>query len=771
MVKPLATAPTNKPSDYIKYNKEKAPFWTTEADGKSQINYAETGYASKAVTPTMTVMELFIKAAKRRPNKIAMRTEAMPPLKKGESAPPALPLDQWTSWTWKKYHEEVRLAARALMKLGMKQFDSVNIFGFNSPEWFIGMYASMFAGGKAAGIYPTDTADQVQFKSFHSNASVAIVQDAVAFDKFAAVIDDLPYLKAIVCWAHKAKDITRSDGTIVKVLTFEKFLKLGESVKESHLDDRMARVKPNHCCALIYTSGTTGKPKAVMLSHDNMIFETMALLPMCEIGVKEAEERLISFLPLSHVAGMLVDALCPISTTASYKGWLSTNFARSYDLKTGTLGARLNAVQPTIFLGVPRVWEKIQEKLLAVGATTKGLKKKLSTTAKKKGLQASMNQQIGGNGKTPFMYGTYSKLLKLIKGKLGLSKCHFAFAGAAPMTRELLAYYGSLGINVNEVYGMSECTGAATWSLDKCHQWGSCGFELPGTEVKCLKQNSKGKYVEVDRCDDLFHPKESEQGEICFRGRHIMMGYLANPKLGEDHVNTIKDKNAEAIDSDGWLHSGDKGCISKLGMVRITGRYKELIIGAGGENIAPVPIEDNMKALCPFISNIMMIGDKRKFNVALITLKCEGASGELPGSNKLMSPANQFGKTIEDACKNKKFIDTVVKALKDTGNNGDVTPSNAAKVQKFTILPLDFSVQTGELTATLKLKRSVVNDKYVDIIDAMYDSKDVFVPYSTVGSYSVKSASDAQGSFKTGSPLDLSDSDVAAVKQEMKESL
>jgi len=621
---------------------------------------------------------------------------------------------------------------------------------------------AIFAGGKAAGIYPSDTADQVQFKSFHSDASIAFVENELCYAKFKQVIDDLPYLKAIVCWACEAgDDITRSDGTVVKTLNFPDLVRMGNEVPERELDDRIAAIRPGHACALIYTSGTTGRPKAVMISHDNLVFESSTVLPISGVGTTKTEERIISYLPLSHVAGMMVDIISPIVITGSLKGWMSSNFARSYDLKVGTLGQRLNTIEPTFFLGVPRVWEKIAEKLQAIGATTTGLKKKLSTTAKKKGLAAVSDLQLGGSGKTPFMYGVYSVLLKKIKERLGLSKCKFAFAGAAPMTREILSYFGSLGIIINEVYGMSECTGAASWSINEAFQWGTVGFELPGVEVKCFKVEG-GKKTECPRTNNILHPDEKEQGEICFRGRNIMIGYMSNPKLGSDHVDEIDGKNADAIDADGWLHSGDKGAISKKGMIRITGRYKELIIGAGGENIAPVPIEDNIKKLCPYVSNVMMYGDQKKFNVCVLTLKTVGATGEAPGTDKLDGEAKQYGKTIADAVANPKCIADITKAIKDTGNDGDVTPSNAAKIQKFTILPTDFSVQTEELTATLKLKRSVVAEKYQDIIDAMYESSETFVPMTVVGvEYNNKGKEEdvRPGSFKANSPLDLVDDD------------
>merc|ERR1712226_323270 len=178
----------------------------------------------------------------------------------------------------------------------------------------------------------------------------------------------------------------------------------------------------------------TGRPKAVMISHDNLVFEGLAALPLLGIGTKAEEERVVSYLPLPHIAGMLFDVIAPIVLGARTPAWGSTNFARSYDLSRGTIAQRLQAVEPTVFLGVPRVWEKIADKLKAVGATTTGLKKKLSTTAKKKGLQYQRNQQLGGSGKTPSMYGPYKLLLNLIKKKLGLNKMKIAVAGAAPMT-------------------------------------------------------------------------------------------------------------------------------------------------------------------------------------------------------------------------------------------------------------------------------------------------------------------------------------------------
>merc|ERR1712196_698317 len=198
-----------------------------------------------------------------------------------------------------------------------------------------------------------------------------------------------------------------------------------------------------------------------------------------------------------------------------------------------------------------------------------------------------------------------------------------------------------------------------------------------------------------------------ERGEICYRGRNIMAGYMANPALGAEHVKTIQKKCKDAIDADGWLHSGDKGCMDERKMLRITGRYKELIIGAGGENVAPVPIEDEIKRLLPGVKNVLMVGDKRPYNVAFVTLVAEAAMDD------------------------KVITDKIWKAINDTNNNGDVVISNAAKIRKYTILPQDFSVETGEITPTFKTKRAVVHSKYEKMVDKIYnaDRKATYVKY------------------------------------------
>lgn len=664
------------------------------------------------------------------------------PAKKGDKCEPSRPVETWKTWTYAEYREDVRVAARAFMSFGLERFDAVTIYGFNAPEWHMGELAAIEAGGIAAGIYPSDTPAQVAFKAQHSGAVVAVcegVKQATVFETYKTK-GDLPKLRAVVVWSESTGADLPKDRDGLRFVWWKDLPRFAKDVSETALDKRVASIRPGHACAYIYTSGTTGSPKAVMITHDNIVFEArtaVSLLPQMGADARE-QEAVLSYLPLSHVAGMMVDIVCPIVMTAFRPSSACVYFARSYDLKLATIGDRLRAVRPTMFLGVPRVWEKISEKMKAMIAKNPltGVKLKLARWAKGLGLAHQMNCQLGGSGAKGFGYPIAKKLiLDKVKQKLGLDRCKFGFTGAAPITTETLSYFGALGIQINEVYGMSECCGATTWSSDEAHVWGSCGWRMPGMEVKVFRVDERdlNKKTECPRTADLAKASEAEQGEICFRGRHIMAGYMANPDLGDDHVAYIEKKLRDAIDEDGWLHSGDKGCMDVRGMVKITGRYKELIIGAGGENIAPVPIENNVKKLCDGISNIQMIGDKRKFNVALVTLKAKGATGEFPGSDELDPAAQTISPgvtTVSGARSDKTWIAAITRAIKDTNADGDVCISNASKIQKFTILPRDFSVTTGEFTPTLKLKRSVVAKKHAEMIEKIYASRDVYVPFA-----------------------------------------
>lgn len=686
-----------------------------------------------------TVGEIFAEAAKKCGNMPAYRIET--PCPDFGVEPRILETDKWSSVSYGQYYADCRKVARAFRDLGMEDLDAVNIYGFNSPQWFMGLFGAILGGGVAAGIYPTDTAEQVFFKARHSGGAVAVVEGKKQAEVFIKYADKLPKLKAIVQWSGdvKSNSIDTSDGRSVKYCSFKDLLDNEPKTSDSDLDKILGAQKPGSVCAYIYTSGTTGNPKAVMISHDNIVFEASTVFTIVNkyAGVGTEPESILSYLPLSHVAGMMVDMVGPLTCAALFGQPITVHFARPYDLKKGTIRDRLVAVKPTMFLGVPRVWEKVAaalKKKVREAPPPSCLKACIVSSSKSKGLQFQENRQLGGSGAVPCCYCVATNTVQAkVKSALGLERCKFGFTGAAPISKETLQFFGVLGLNINEVYGMSECTGATTVSVDQAHVWGSCGWTMNGTEVKVFKAGGKdGANVECPRAKDIFNPTDDEQGEICFRGRHIMTGYMANPDLGKDHLDTIQGKLDDSIDKDGWLHSGDKGCMGTNGMVKITGRYKHLLIGAGGENVAPIPIENAVKKFCPAISNCMMIGDKKPFMAAFVTLKANGATGNEPGGDDLDEEALGVDPSVKKISEVLKS-DTYVKYILDcvTKANKAAAPNNASTIKKICILPRDFSVATGELTPTLKLKRGVVVKMNQAAVDAIYNAPKatLVVPY------------------------------------------
>jgi len=719
------------------------PWYACLPDSEVAPRMAEKGDAGPD-TAQATIPQVFEEAVMKKPDMPALKVERPLPQPIEGKVPPALADEDWTTWTFKQWLDDSKACAKAFVQYGMQPFESVNIWGFNAPEWHIGAMAAGFAGGKCAGLYPTDTPDTAAYKVVHSQGSVVIVEDRSKVDKIVKALNirgDAKRIKAIVAYGFEPAAGEKVDITgcgQVPVLSFATVLEQGKKLGDDEINKRVAETRPGHCAGLIYTSGTTGEPKAVMISHDSFIYESQMVINMVgrstQLGA--GQERVLSYLPLSHVAGMMVDIVTPVVMANRFDGYTTVYFARPYDLKLGTIKDRLCAARPTLFLGVPLVWEKIADKIRALGADVTGVKRTIADWAKGLGKQHAISCQLGGDGSFPAGYGLADAMvLSKVKANLGLQELKAGFTAAAPIRVDTLEFFAALGLGIKEVYGMSECTGACTWSLDEAHAWGSCGWQMPGVQVRSFRVNETdlNKKTDVPNSPSLDNTEEQYQGELCFRGRNNMMGYMGNPDMGPEHVKEMEKKTADAIDNEGWLHSGDKGMITDKGMVKITGRYKELIIGEGGENIAPVPIEDQVKKGCDGICEVMMIGDKRKYNVAIVTLKAVGANGEVPGTDNLDAGAKRLNPavtTISGAMEDPVWIKAVEDSITAANNNGKVCPNNAFKIQKFSILPTNFSEELGELTPTKKLKRKVVENKYMALIDKMYKSKDNYVKYS-----------------------------------------
>ncbi|XP_063685057.1 long-chain-fatty-acid--CoA ligase ACSBG2-like isoform X2 [Bolinopsis microptera] len=636
--------------------------WTADPDGEVQIKKTLSGPSS---VPPRTIHDVFLATVTAHKDSPALKVKRT----KG-----------WATWTYNQYYNDCSTAAKAFIKLGLQPASAVCIMGFNAPEWFIADIGSIMAGGIAAGIYTTNSAESCKYILSHSKAQFIVVENRAMLDKILQVKQQLPSLLYVIVY----DDVVTQEQKDQNVLDWDTFMKIGSDIPEYELQWRLKNQKPNKCSTLIYTSGTTGPPKAVMLSHDNISWTALAC---CQIlNVRETSD-VVSYLPLSHIAAQIIDLHGPMACGATV--W----FAKSDALK-GTLVDTLQEVRPTMFLGVPRVWEKIQDKVEMQINEMKGFKRALTKWAQRIGTDVGEAKQ--NSTEMPRGYWMADRLVfNKIKQILGLDRCILQASAAAPITQETIAFFQSLDIPVYEIYGMSECSGPQTLSFDGQHKAGSTGKSIPGSEIK----------IEM--------PDRDGNGEICYRGRHIFMGYMHD-----------EDTTSKTVDKDGWLHSGDIGKLDKNNFLTITGRIKEIIITAGGENIAPIPIEDKVKQYAPIVSNCMVIGDKMKFLSLVCTLRCVMSDAHEPLDELdwiSLDQCRKLGscaKTVSEALMDPLVLNNIKRAVQEANKQA---VSNASKIQKFRILPEDFSIGGGELGPTLKLKRRVVMTKYADIIDEMYE--------------------------------------------------
>ncbi|XP_063003029.1 long-chain-fatty-acid--CoA ligase ACSBG2 isoform X2 [Elgaria multicarinata webbii] len=489
--------------------------WTSKRDGVVKLRMDESGIGCE---PPITVHELFLNTVNQYGDFSALASK-----KHGK----------WTRMTFRQYYEECRVAAKSFLKLGLDRFHGVCILGFNSAEWFIADVGAIFAGGLAVGIYTTNSPEACQYVAENCGANIIVVENEKQLQKIQEIQGKLPLLKAIIMYGEEVKEKKPN------LYSWTEFMALGSTVSDDQLDKIIASQKPNQCCTLIYTSGTTGQPKGVMLSHDNITWTARAGGEYVNLSkATEQQEIVVSYLPLSHVAAQMIDIWLPVTFG------IQTYFAQPDALK-GTLVDTLKEVRPTAFMGVPRVWEKMQEKMKSAGAKSSALKRRIAAWAKMVGLETNL-KLLNGSTDLPMNYRLARTLVfKKVRKALGLDRCTKCYTGAAPIMKDTLEYFLSLDIPIYELYGMSESTGPHTVSYKNAHRLTSCGKEITGCKTM------------------LFKPDHEGIGEVCFAGRHVFMGYL-----------NMEEKTKEAIDDEGWLHSGDLGKHDLDGFLYITGRIK-----------------------------------------------------------------------------------------------------------------------------------------------------------------------------------------------------
>jgi len=604
-----------------------------------------------------TIIERFHERVRNSPDKVALR------FKRG---------GEWQDITWRGYGDTVRRAAKALLSLGYDHSDKISLLSGNRPEWHIIDVASMALGGATAAIYATNSPEQVAYIVEHSDSKFAFVDSNEQLEKILKMRSELPRLQKVIVFEGYRGDADRDF-----VMTWDDFLALGDSIEDARYEQANARVKPDDLATFVYTSGTTGPPKAVMLTHANIWWTATHSEQHIPIG-DDDNGRALSYLPLSHIAERMISHLLQI-----YYG-TTTWFGESID----TLLVDLNACKPTYFFGVPRVWEKfyagVQAKMAAADPNDR--KTKLARKAIQLGTEITKREQEavarGGtlaDAKVPVGMKIQHRLLdKLVLHKIravfGLDECTLALSAAAPLNPDLIWFFHSIGVKITEGYGQSEDNGPTTWNPPAKIKIGTVGSPLPDLEVKL-----------------------ADDGEILVRGGNLMKGYYKDDRA-----------TSETIDSEGWLHSGDVGEFDQHNYLKITDRKKDLIITAGGKNIAPQELENKLKSLAPIVSQVVVIGDRRPFLTCLLTLDEE----------KAPAWAKEHG--IEGGIAEIANNERTLKELEGAINELNTKLAKVEGIKKFRVLERDFLQEENEITPTMKVKRKTIGESYADVIEELY---------------------------------------------------
>lgn len=662
---------------------------TTVASAPFTASNSIPDLSNPASIPAQTVTDAFNATVTRRGDAIAIRQIVSNP-----TAEVASERFSETTYTWNDYSRQARSFAKALIATGLKPQQGVTVQGANDAHWLFANIGSILAGGIAAGSYATNNASNSQHVARNSESAVVVVENDHQLEKYIGL--ESTALKAFVVW-NKVMDPSLKAKLPAPVYSWDEFLQKGEGLSDLALISRMASQSPDQVCSLIYTSGTTGLPKGAALTHDNLVWT--AFVAGHEFSVVDADQGL-SYLPLNHIAAQQLDAIVPLTFG------FAVNIAPADALKGANLKQHIISTRPTYFLAVPRVWEKFKEGIEAKVALAPPLKKamfNLATYAARKANGHAFEgkdfinttaRKIQHSIDGVFLAGADKLVLSKLKTALGLNRARITATGAAPFRPDVREFFESLDIRVIDLYGMSESSGPTTLSLDSDVPAGSVGRALPGTEMM------------------IANPDENGVGEIKVRGRHVFKEYWKNPE-----------KTAEALDADGWLCSGDLGRLDKDGNLFITGRLKELIITAGGENIPPVEIENAIQKELPIVSTCVVIGDHRKYLTALATLATEVDSEGKP-TNQLthdviatLAASGSSATTLEEASQDSKVLSLVMEGIARANKHAH---SRAQYVQKVTILPEELSVDQGTLTPTLKIKRGDVAKYFADHIEKMY---------------------------------------------------
>lgn len=567
--------------------------------------------------------------------------------------------DQWLSMTWKDVGDAVRKLASGLRAQGLQDEERVAIVSTTRLEWVLADMAILCGGGATTTVYTATPEDDCAYILNDSRTVMAIVEDKKQLDKLAKVRAQVPALKRVIV-------IDGDGGYDGWAITWAELMEQGTAHDKANPDDyeRIAKaVRSDSLATLIYTSGTTGRPKGVELTQTNWVYEGKAI---AELGLLKPEHVQYLWLPLAHSFGKVLEC-----------AQLYIGFASGIDGRVDKILEGMAAVKPTFVAAVPRIFEKVHAKVVGGAKDAGGLKWKIFQWALGVGREVSKEIQAG-RPVTGFLEFKYDIATRLVFSKLharfGGNLMYFV-SGSAPLSREVAEFFHAAGIIILEGYGLTESSAATFVNRPDKYRLGTVGLPMPGTEVKI-----------------------AEDGEILLKGPGIMRGY-----------HNLPEQTAEALDSDAWLHTGDIGQVEDGGFLRITDRKKELIKTSGGKYVAPTALEGRLKALSPLLSQVLVHGNNRNFCTALVTLDPDAVKSWAATQN------------IAERDPAKLAAEAAVKAhVQGAIDQLNATLAKFETIKKFAILPVDFSIETGELTPSLKMKRKVIEARNKDLLDGFY---------------------------------------------------
>jgi long-chain acyl-CoA synthetase len=583
--------------------------------------------------------------AEREPDRVALRDKT---------------LGIWAEITWAEYNANIRATARMLSELGVGAGDCVAILSDNRPEWLYVDLATQALGGRSVGVYQTNPPADVAYTVNDSGSVILFCEDQEQVDKAVEIAGATPQVRRVIAFDPRG---TRGIDD-PRLMSWSDFIARGRELDDpAWYAGRLAALDPEAPSMVIYTSGTTGAPKGAMISSANVLGTAPEFVAALGIG---PDDTMLSYLPLCHVAEKIFSIFLPLAAGCV------VHFGESID----TVQADLREVAPTVFLGVPRIWEKMNAAVTVKMRDSSWLKRTLFDFFVSRGPEIARRRRDGQAGLGDWIVDALGKLLVFnpLRERLGLRRCRLPISGAAPISADLLAWYHGIDVPICEGYGQTEGSGVSHINMPGANRLGTVGQPAAGIECRI-----------------------AGDGEILIRGPSVFCGYLGRPEA-----------TAETVDADGWLHTGDIGEVDDDGYLAITGRKKEIIITSGGKNLSPEKIENALKT-SPYVKEAIAVGDQRKFISALIQIEYDNVADW----------ATRRG--IEHT----SFADLATKPEVVALIDGEVRRANdllarVEQVRKLRLLDKELHQDDGELTATQKVRRRFVTEKYSDLIESIY---------------------------------------------------